>query len=396
MKKERIAWLSAAPWAATGYGVQTALWTTALVSAGYPIAVYAYAGLEGNVIPWNNIPVYPRGYGPFGADVVGPHSKHFNPDLIVSLVDAWVLDPSAFDGYKWCPWFPVDCEPLPPRIAEIVRESYQPIVFSRFGEQMMQQAGIDARYIPLGIDARVYTPGDQRSARERIGLPKDVWIVGIVAANQQNPSRKAFPQQIEAFAKFHERHPETLLYLHTTKAENNERNGVNLVELCDHFNLIEGKDVVFANEYINYVPYSEPAMVDVYRSLDILLNVSMAEGFGVPVVEAQSCGVPVIVGDWTSMPELLFAGWKVERENADRWWTPLGSFQYLPRVSAIAEVLETAYGQSSVSFRAVARRGASEYHFGTILLKYWIPLLQELRERGHTGDLSVAASPRAE
>lgn len=43
---------------------------------------------------------------------------------------------------------------------------------------------------------------------------------------------------------------------------------------------------------------------DIYYQSDILLFASTAEGFGLPVIEAQACGVPVITSNTSSLPEI--------------------------------------------------------------------------------------------
>ncbi len=90
---------------------------------------------------------------------------------------------------------------------------------------MVHDAGLDCYYVPHGVDTNVYKPVDMQEARERAGLPKDAFIVGMVAANKGNPSRKAFHQQIAAFAKFHRRHTDAVLYIHSCTAQNGEMTG---------------------------------------------------------------------------------------------------------------------------------------------------------------------------
>jgi len=43
----------------------------------------------------------------------------------------------------------------------------------------------------------------------------------------------------------------------------------------------------------------------VYNAMDVFVLPTMAEGFGLPIVEAQACGVPALATDFSSCPELL-------------------------------------------------------------------------------------------
>ena len=54
---------------------------------------------------------------------------------------------------------------------------------------------------------------------------------------------------------------------------------------------------------IGRVPHSE--MPERYRQMDILLMPTVREGFGMAVLEAMACGLPVIASDCSSIPELL-------------------------------------------------------------------------------------------
>jgi len=160
-----------------------------------------------------------------------------------------------------------------------------------------------------------------------LGLPTDRFIVGMVAANKDYPSRKALPQAIEAFAEFNKRHPDTLLYLHTAKGNAGNSPKVNIPELIKHLeaNGYPGisNSIAFVDQYMYLIGLPTAYMVDAYRAMDVLLSPSMGEGFGIPIVEAQSCGTPVITGDWTSMSELTFNGYKIEKADALKFWLAL-------------------------------------------------------------------------
>jgi len=278
-----------------------------------------------------------------------------------------------------CPWFPIDHEPVQRVVAEPVRKAFRPITMSRFGLAMAEQAGIDAAYVPHGVESDVFRPGDKAAARERTGLPQDRFIVGMVAANKGQPSRKALPQHLEAFAQFHRAHPDSLLYLHTLAARHGEHQGVNIPELCELLGIAEAVRLPDHHRYM--LGFPDEQMVDLYRSMDVFANVSMGEGFGIPILEAQACGVPVIVGDWTAMSELCFAGWAVDKADALRTWTALGSYQFTPRPEAITECLELAYSADLADLGAAARERALPYDADTVAADYWRPVLDDIEER---------------
>lgn len=389
----RIAISSNAPWARTGYGTQVAQLIPRLRAMGHELAVHAWYGLEGGALHWGDTPVYPKYRHGYGVDIVGAHASNFQADIVISLIDAWVLEAGMTGGVPLCPWFPVDMEPIPPPVLNVVKDSFQPIVYSRFGERMARNAGLDVRYVPHGIDTNVFSPRPQADARARCGWPADRFIVGMVAANKGTPSRKAYPQQLEAFARFAARHDDALLYLHTNKGITDGMGGVNLPELCEFLGI--ARRVLWVEEYPQIMGLPDERMADLYSGMDVLLSVSMGEGFGIPIVEAQSCGCPVIVGDWTSMGELCGAGYKVFKDEAEPWYTPLAAYQYLPHIGAIEKALGVAhYGaRGNQNLRAHARGFAIQYDADHVAEMFWRPVLDEIeariaRERGNVLELA--------
>jgi glycosyltransferase involved in cell wall biosynthesis len=54
--------------------------------------------------------------------------------------------------------------------------------------------------------------------------------------------------------------------------------------------------------WLGYVPDAE--LPELYRTADVFLFPSLWEGFGIPVLEAMSAGVPVVCSDLSSLPEI--------------------------------------------------------------------------------------------
>ncbi len=381
----RFTWFSNAPWAPTGYGNQTRLFVPRLKRLGHEIAIIAFWGLEGGMINWEDIPIYPKGLEQYGQDVLGAHTAHYRTNVCISLLDAWVFRPDMYPGTLWIPWFPVDMQPIPPPVLRQIKRAFERIVFSRFAERMVREAGLDCYYVPHGVDTSIFRPYDEakrREWREKLGWPQDKFIVGMVAANKGTPSRKAFAPQLEAFAHLRRKHDDVFLYLHTTAGEHGEHGGMNLPEYLNYLGLVKDQDYVFCDRYHLLLGFPDEYMVAAYNAMDVHLLVSMGEGFGIPILEAQACGTPVITGEWTAMKEITFSGWKVPRSEADAWWTPLASYQFMPRSGAILECLEKAYhARGNQDYRKRARDGALRYDADRVVEKYWKPVLAEIEEK---------------
>lgn len=61
-------------------------------------------------------------------------------------------------------------------------------------------------------------------------------------------------------------------------------------------------DVSERVHFLGHVP--EDKLPSLYRSAEVLMFVSLYEGFGLPVLEAMACGTPVLTSNTTSLPEI--------------------------------------------------------------------------------------------
>lgn len=377
----RILWHSNAPWVNTGYGVQTRIFLPKIQKAGHELAVSAFYGGEGGILNWQSMKVYPKGFDPYGGDIIGAHAANFGADIVISLIDAWVYNPAQFGAHvRWCPWFPVDMAPLPHAVLEKVTQAFERIVYSQFAWNEVNKTGLTCEYVPHGVETEIYKPLPNRDeCKTALGFPKDKFIVGIVGANKGYPPRKSWDRMLMAFRDFKRIHKDAWLYIHAHMGP--QMQGLDLLTLAQSLGLEVGKDFGFVDQYRNVVGgYSDIDMAVVYNALDVKLLTSNGEGFGVPILEAQSCGTPVIIGGWTSMPELLFSGWAVPISESDPDYTPLGAYQNLPRVGGIVDCLKQAYKKATnVSVREAARAGALPYNAQKVTDEYWLPTLEKIR-----------------
>ena len=378
-KKIRIMWHSNAPWVNSGYGVQTRLFVPRIRGMGYETAILAYYGLAGGMLNLSGTPIYPMLYQPYGNDVLTAHSQNFGANVLMTLTDTWVLEPNAIaQGLRWIPYYPIDHINVPGIIHRNLSTAWRRIAMSKFGQKVVMESGLSSYYIPHAIDTTVFKPMDKQEARKQLNWPQDRFIVGMVAMNKGNPSRKSFVEIVTAFSNFRKVHTDALLYLHAAVCENGENNGINLIELCRQLGLEVGKDVLFADQYMLTLGIPETAMAVMYNALDVHILVSKGEGFGIPILEAQACGTPVIVGDWTAMSELCFSGRLIDKSDADPDYSGLNAYMMKPRIRPIEIALHAEYKNPSPSEKAVRR--AAEYDVDVVAEKYWKPVLEEMNK----------------
>jgi len=372
---------SNAPWSPSGYGQQIALFAPRLAEHT-DLAVSAFHGLANAPLSVAGLTIYPGSGAGWGNEVVQAHAvRHFGSlrgGLVVSLVDVFVLEPAVWRELNTAAWVPVDHDPAPPAVLDFFTATGAvPIAMSRFGQDRLHP--FDPLYVPHGVATDVFRPESRAEARDAAGVPRAAFVAGIVAVNKGAPSRKSLAEMIEAFAVFRARHDDAILYLHTEIQGAHQ--GTHLPSLLDELGLDEESVRVVDQSRYALHPFTPEEMAAIYSSLDVLLNASMGEGFGLTVLEAQACGVPAVVTDFTSMAEVCGAGWKVGYE---RHWTDQASWQARPHIEEIVESLEECYRLDERSRRelsARAREHALQYDADTVLVEHWLPALDEVALR---------------
>ncbi len=379
----RILISSNPPWAGSGYGGQVAHLATKFPGLGHEVVVAAMNGLDGRPLDWQGTLVLPSGMTAYSNDIRAPHARAVfrgEPGLVLVLYDAWAIDPAPLRDFACAMWAPIQSSPVPPSdLAVFAASGALPIAMSRYGQQELAAAGLDVPYVPHAVDTAVFRPhtADERAAaRQMLGVPPDAFVIAMVAANKdKTPPRKGWGEQFAAFAQFRERHRDAVLLVHTLM---DTAGGVNLLKLVYDLGIADG--VQFTDQYAQIAGLNGPEDVAaMVGCADVLSNCSWGEGFGLPVLEAQSCGVPVVVSDGSAMTELCGSGWLVETQP---YWHPFAeSWWHAPIIASIVQAWEKAYRHArEPRMREKAREFAVGYDVDAVMAQYWKPTLEMLEQ----------------
>ena len=381
------------PMVPTGYGVQAGLLTDRLVEAGHEVAVACNYGQDARMGKWftphgKEVRLYPRGYEANASnDIIHGHAEHWfegdpSKGWVIPILDVWCLVNPRYADMQVAAWAPVDHFPVPRDVLKFFHMSNAvPIAMSRFGEQQFAEAGLDPVYIPLAVDTKVYKPtytvtvaGAEVDARTLYKIPRDAFCVGMVAMNKGwAMDRKGFNEALRAFGVFWKRHQNAVMFLHSEKFGAAE--GINLVELAIHAGVPEHA-LIWVDQYAYRLGLPPEMMAAAYTAMDVLLAPSHGEGFGVPMIEAQACGTPVIATDFSSQSELIGPGWGVTGQPE---WDPSQHASYVvPFIHDIVEKLEMAYAADLPAMQGACMANAAQYDADHVFETYWVPFLATL------------------
>lgn len=394
----RLLYSSNAFWSTSGYGVQGGSLLPRLAElpefGGEPgslagrqnIANFAWYGLEGGLHEVDGFRVYPRFDDLYGNDVLGAHALHFGANVVITLIDVWVLkDMQQVKPALWLPWLPIDHDPVPEQFIDAVAQAYLPLTYSQWGHRMLADAGVPNAYIPHGVEPGVYHVIPERDEVRKFKR----WLTGdeschlsvMCAANKGFPSRKWFEGQIEAWRDFSVG-KNAKIYIHSLPMP--IHGGVDFHILAKRLG-IEGQ-LIFPHPYLYRLGYPANHLALVYNAADVLMSVSMSEGFGIPIIEAQACGCPVVVTDFSAMPELVEWGYKVKL--LDRQLTGMHSYQAWPSKADMTDKLERLYeqwtmcgGEWPMAQRLKTSQAIHEkYSWDVVVATHWAPLMERLAE----------------
>lgn len=366
----------------SGYAIQSRLFVPRLRALGHEVVVFELSNGAGLPrMTTDGIQILPTHLDPLGSDMILDHYRAMRADAALTLCDAWGFRPDVMGQLNWFPLTPIDHQPAPPGVVNALRAAVTPIAISQYGVQMLRNAGFDPLYLPHGIDPQVWQPGDKAEARRALGIDDGMFYVAFVGVNDSSPSRKGIPELLMAWSIFAPKHPNARLYLHTSEVGNLPVNsasgGVNIPLLIKTIG-INPSSIIMVDQYRYKTGIPASELATIARASDVLIQPSRGEGFGLPALEFQRVGCPVIVSNFAASTELCFSGWLLEGEPEASWQ---GAFVQKPGVAAIVEALEAAYAErDNPARRQRAIDGAREYDIDTVISRHAVPVLRTMGE----------------
>lgn len=383
----RILWHSVAPYINSGYGTVTRYFMAGLLNRGMTGFVSAYYGLQpGGMINWKGIyvlPVLKTQSDQLGFNSSFEHYRRFACDLGIFHADFWVSYPFAKKiPYSLC-YSPLDHEQYPDKWLEVLRAYKWIATPSIHAQKELKKVEIESTFVPHGVNIQAYHPLDKELSRKSFTLDKNLFVIGIVAANNDDETRKGWDANFQAIKIFLDNNPDakasTVAFIHTDPQ--NER-GRNLVELARQVGI--EKNIIWNDRYTaSLLTLPDNAMCKLYNCFDVFLLLSRREGFCIPALEAQACGVPCILNNFSALTERNDygrCGWLTK--PAALIYSPLNAITSIPDPQKGAEALAEAYNNSSkreqFSKRSLAY--AKRQTWDIAIDKYLVPLLEQIYE----------------
>jgi D-inositol-3-phosphate glycosyltransferase len=279
-----------------------------------------YEGDPGHGYPY---PIYPAQAIPhadiWGLKKTAAKLPDIAPDVVCVINDPWVIELFCDEWKKQkfavplCAYMPVDgpnC--VSPKTARALNETLSAAVFyTGFGATEARGAGFDgpAHVIPHGIDAELFSPGDQATARAAIGMPS-VMRGGFVVLNvNRNQPRKRLDLTIAHFAEWVRTRGVTDAWLHLHCAEKDV--GWRVRDLARYYRIHE-RLILTSPDMTWRRGIPDDQLVNVYRAANVQVTTTLGEGWGLTTMEGMACGIPQIVPEWSALAEwTVGAAWHV-------------------------------------------------------------------------------------
>jgi len=383
--KLTLLWHSVVPWVRSGYGHVTNMILSRLVKYGYRCIMSAYYGIEpGGIINYNGITTVPSKEGPFGIFSAQKHAQRFNTDIQFLFTDWWAFSKFPEIMKFPCAYSPMDHIGYPEEIINFTKKYRVLVSLCKFQqEELKKRWGIDSYMVYHGVETNKFKPLDKLQCKRRINC-EDKFVFGTVAANSDKEDRKSHAPSMKAMRHFLDQNPDIekdVVWIYHSNPR--DPRGMPLSNICHKFKL--DNIIKFMDPNMSTLMLSTEDLVILMNAFDAHILNSKREGYGLPIMETQSCGVPNMCHNFSSMPELVKGhGWLVKSlgTGLNLTTTPINAETATPDVYDIADKLERVFfrDKEREKYAKASREFALKFDWDKIVTEGWIPVLEDIQE----------------
>jgi glycosyltransferase involved in cell wall biosynthesis len=263
----------------------------------------------------------------------------FKPDIVFDIRDYWMHSYQQVSPlrpyYHWAPMPTVDSCPQQEDWIDTYLSADAVFTYSDFGRDvLLQQSNQKIKYIDTaspGVDLEVFKPMQKAKTniRQTLGVPENSFVVGTIVRNQK---RKLIPELCETIRTLLDKNTELsnnlYLYIHTSYPDA----GWDLPQILKEYKVYNRVLFTYLCNQCSFIcsmPFSGPravckkcgnqslgmpnvnngipsvALAHVINTFDLYVQYAICEGFGMPQVEAASCGVPIASVDYSAMSDIV-------------------------------------------------------------------------------------------
>lgn len=275
-------------------------------------------------------------------------------DIVWTIGDWWMCRAAAryniFKNYTFIMYSPIDSGPVPLKSKEIFDKADVLVMYSHWGQRVFAETfpTIKTIVIPHGVDINVFYPLSKeeiRKMRSRMGIPEDKFMIGNFNRNQP---RKNVPEMLHAFRYFLDAWkscPRCHAIFFESKVKKSLKINISDIKKCPYCGYSrlnegegkEGKALLFLHMVFNSPPEQgwnltekkwggspgglieeynlsghvlhtenisvgigvpDDVMNQLYNAMDLTLNVSAAEGWGLTGLESMAAGTISLVSNY--------------------------------------------------------------------------------------------------
>jgi len=248
-------------------------------------------------------------------DILG--SKEY--DVIFLLQDTFVLQTiipqikelqaALPNPFKIVYYYPIDAEPKPDWITDVVSKVEFPVAYTKYGynESVKFDKNLEDRLeiIYHGNDFNSFYYVEDRDNVQKFrstAFRGDTDGKFLIVNVNRNQRRKDIARSLMIMKELKDRgHRDSILYLHMAHVDV----GGSIIDMATAMGLVLGEDYLIPENFSAHEGMPIDVLNMIYNSADVFLTTTHGEGWGLSVTEAMATKTPVVAPNNTSLTEML-------------------------------------------------------------------------------------------